>query len=674
MKRILVAILLTVLLLLSYLFIPSTNVNYDLSSYLPKTSMTSEGMVILEEQFGTSSMIQVLVDDVTSTEVASFKTELYGVDHVSSVIWLDDYVDLTTTPIEYIPTETLDQFYINGDALITITFDLDSYDTALDSSVEQIRTIFDGEIIHMRGDVLENIESRDIAHQEMVKILFLIIPVVIILLFVASTSWIEPVLILITLALAVGYNLTSNGLLPEVSFITQTMCLALQLALSIDYSIFMIHRYYNERKTHEKSEAIHLAVKHSFKPITISALTTIAGFSALALMHFTIGLDIALVLSKGIIFSYLSTMILLPILLYWFDPIVQKSMHKIIFPKATWFTKLQMKFRYVFFGLFIVLLGFSFYLQTKSEFLFGANAVGDTSSKVTTDTTYIDQIFGENNQLVILVPNGTVTDEVSLVTALLAEDHVTAVNALVTVTDPSTPRDYIPDSVKGYYIGTEYTRFIITTDLSGESEEVYTFVDNLKVTISSVYPTYYLVGNASALSDIRSSIESQGTWILLLTIGLVGFIVGIIFKSYKIPLILVTVIVTAIFLNLSYLALTGSKVLYIGYLIVMSIQLGATIDYAVLLTSRYTELRETNDKKTAMLEAYQKSSMSILVSGTILTIIGFIEGAYSSIDSITKIGYMIGRGTLISVLMILIFLPALLYLFDGWIMKKKKQV
>ncbi|MGD9910703.1 MAG: MMPL family transporter, partial [Candidatus Izemoplasmatales bacterium] len=267
MKRIISMIFIVILLFLSYLFIPSTNVNYDLSAYLPSDSNTLEGIQVLTDSFGSESTIQILIENVSVNDVIQFENELSSISHVTNVIWLDDYVDLSTTPLEYIPLNTLNSFYLDDDALITVSFDFDAYSTSIDDVTLQIYDIFSDKTIHMRGEVLINQTSRVIARQEMTKILFVIVPIVILLLFLSSMSWFEPFLILVTLGFAVGFNLITNGLLPNVSYITQTMCMALQLALSIDYSIFMIHRYYEERETKEKVEAIKSSVKRSFRPI-----------------------------------------------------------------------------------------------------------------------------------------------------------------------------------------------------------------------------------------------------------------------------------------------------------------------------------------------------------------------------------------------------------------------
>lgn len=649
------------LLVASYVFIPETHVNYDMTLYLPQDSMTKKGLKILEDEFGNESMIEVMIKDIPVNDLLLLKPLVYGVPYVTKVIWLDDYVDLNVVPIEFIDSNILANFYTNNDALVSISFSIDSYDVALENSINQIRNIFSAYDIHLRGEALVNIESRSIAKGEILNIMFFIVPMVILLLIVSSHAWIEPLLILIPLGIAILFNLFTNGLLPNVSFITQTMSLALQLALSIDYALFMIHRYYEEREFYCASEAAKKALKHSIKPIATSALTTIAGFGALMLMKFSIGFDIAVVLSKGIILSFIVTMIVLPILLVWFDKLIQKTRHRMLIPPFVHLIRFEIKLRYVLIPLFILLTVFGFIMQQKTDYLFGANSIGNENSIIYKDREIINQSFGPNESLIVLVPNETIEQEVLLATHLISLDHVLYVNSLVTETDPLVPRSLLPEALVANYVGSSYTRFILKTNIYEENDTLFKFIDDIKKTVEDHYLEFYLVGQSSALVDIKSSTQSQGLWIMLLTVLSVGLIVGIIFRSIKIPLLLVGVILSAIWFNLSLLAMMGVQVIYIGYLVVMSIQLGATIDYAVLLTHRYLEEGKVEQKKKAIETAFSKSSLSIIISGAILSIAGFVEGLFSQIDSVTKIGFLLGRGVLISLLAILIFLPVILY-------------
>ncbi|MFH2117269.1 MAG: MMPL family transporter [Bacillota bacterium] len=673
MKKIMIVVALLAMLLASFLFIPKTTTNYDMTIYLPGDSGTKQGLEIIKNEFSEESSIQILVMDVTADQLIPLMDSIDLVTHVKNVIWLDDYVDLSIVPIEFIDAQTLAPFYQESDALITIVFDTDAYDKTLESSIDDIKDILSDYEIHLRGDVLINTQARNVAKDEVLNIMYLIIPVILIILLLASHAWIEPLLVLITLGIAVLFNVLTNGLLENVSFITQTMALALQLALSIDYALFMIHRFYEEREMNNAHDAANLARKLTFKSITASALTTIAGFTALFFMRYQIGLDIGLVLSKGIIFSYLSTIILLPVLLVWFDPLIQKTKHGMLIPSFKKFFKLQYKVRYALFFILLASIGLGAYFQNNVTYLYGSSSLGNPDSTLIMDQNLIRDRFGYHNQLVVLIPNETVNQEVLLAESLAANPLITNVQALVTSVDPNIPREFLPSTLLDQFVGINYSRIIITTSLYEENDDLYTFVEDLNDMIKAQYDEFYIVGNASALDDIRTSILDQNLIITLLTVIAVGVIVGIIFKSFTIPILLVGIIQGAVWINLSILYFMSTEVIYIGYLVVMSIQLGATIDYAVLLTNRYLEERKLLPKEEAMLEAYSKSSISILISGTILTIAGFTEGLFSNIESVTDIGLLLGKGALISSSMIFLFLPTALVLLDKLITRAHQK-
>lgn len=668
-----IVVALLAMLLASFLFIPKTTTNYDMTIYLPGDSGTKQGLEIIKNEFSEESSIQILVMDVTADQLIPLMDSIDLVTHVKNVIWLDDYVDLSIVPIEFIDAQTLAPFYQESDALITIVFDTDAYDKTLESSIDDIKDILSDYEIHLRGDVLINTQARNVAKDEVLNIMYLIIPVILIILLLASHAWIEPLLVLITLGIAVLFNVLTNGLLENVSFITQTMALALQLALSIDYALFMIHRFYEEREMNNAHDAANLARKLTFKSITASALTTIAGFTALFFMRYQIGLDIGLVLSKGIIFSYLSTIILLPVLLVWFDPLIQKTKHGMLIPSFKKFFKLQYKVRYALFFILLASIGLGAYFQNNVTYLYGSSSLGNPDSTLIMDQNLIRDRFGYHNQLVVLIPNETVNQEVLLAESLAANPLITNVQALVTSVDPNIPREFLPSTLLDQFVGINYSRIIITTSLYEENDDLYTFVEDLNDMIKAQYDEFYIVGNASALDDIRTSILDQNLIITLLTVIAVGVIVGIIFKSFTIPILLVGIIQGAVWINLSILYFMSTEVIYIGYLVVMSIQLGATIDYAVLLTNRYLEERKLLPKEEAMLEAYSKSSISILISGTILTIAGFTEGLFSNIESVTDIGLLLGKGALISSSMIFLFLPTALVLLDKLITRAHQK-
>ncbi|MFA7422359.1 MAG: MMPL family transporter [Acholeplasmataceae bacterium] len=665
-SKIIILSIVLIITLISALLIPLVQTNYDLTKYLPKDSETKQGLDMLEDEFGNHSLIELQLLDTTPLEVIAIKDKIKQVEHVESVIWLDDYVDLNSVPIEYIDQNTLDKFYLNSNALIQISVDLDSYALEQETVIFEIEKLLPEGSYAFRSEVLRNIENRDIANQETIKIMLLILPVVIIILLLASSSWIEPIILLISLGFAVVMNLGTNILLPDVSFITQTMALALQLALSLDYGLFLIHRYHEEReKTDDINLAIKQAFKRSFSSITASALTTIAGFLSLFFMRYSIGFDIGIVLSKGILFSYLTTMIVTPVLIYFMHHLIDKTTHKtFIKPSKTCMRKL-FKFRYFILILFIGLSVSSLIFSNKTEYIYGNNTAFNDDSQITIDENIISETFGSSQQVVLLVPNDNIPNEIDLATTLKAHPDIIDVQTLVTVVDPNTPRAYIPEDIKTEFIGPNYTRFIVSISLVEESDALYLLQEDIRQMLETYYPDdYYMIGQPQATENIKTLITEDQLMITLASVIAIFIILAITFKSITIPIILVLLIESAIWMNLSILYIQDIKTIYIGYLVVMAIQLGATIDYAVLLTNRYIENRKTHSPFNSIELSYQKSFLTIMISALVLSIAGFTEGIFSDISSVQDIGFLLGKGAFISFIYVLIFLPVLLVILD----------
>ena len=665
-SKIIILSIVLIITLISALLIPLVQTNYDLTKYLPKDSETKQGLDMLEDEFGNHSLIELQLLDTTPLEVIAIKDKIKQVEHVESVIWLDDYVDLNSVPIEYIDQNTLDKFYLNSNALIQISVDLDSYALEQETVIFEIEKLLPEGSYAFRSEVLRNIENRDIANQETIKIMLLILPVVIIILLLASSSWIEPIILLISLGFAVVMNLGTNILLPDVSFITQTMALALQLALSLDYGLFLIHRYHEEReKTDDINLAIKQAFKRSFSSITASALTTIAGFLSLFFMRYSIGFDIGIVLSKGILFSYLTTMIVTPVLIYFMHHLIDKTTHKTFIKPAKTYMRKLFKFRYFILILFIGLSVSSLIFSNKTEYIYGNNTAFNDDSQITIDENIISETFGSSQQVVLLVPNDNIPNEIDLATTLKAHPDIIDVQTLVTVVDPNTPRAYIPEDIKTEFIGPNYTRFIVSISLVEESDALYLLQEDIRQMLETYYPDdYYMIGQPQATENIKTLITEDQLMITLASVIAIFIILAITFKSITIPIILVLLIESAIWMNLSILYIQDIKTIYIGYLVVMAIQLGATIDYAVLLTNRYIENRKTHSPFNSIELSYQKSFLTIMISALVLSIAGFTEGIFSDISSVQDIGFLLGKGAFISFIYVLIFLPVLLVILD----------
>ena len=654
------------------------NTNYDLSVYLPKDSQTSEGLEVLEETFGNFAMVELMVKDVTLTEAATIKTQIQGVEGIKQVAWLNDNPMIDINHPEFIPPELMAPFYNDGNALFTVVFEEDSYALEVEDSINEIREILVSKDVYIRGEAANNIEARNISEGELLKMILIILPVCLIVLIFASMSWIEPIIILVVLGIGVLVNLGTNAFLPSVSFITLTIAAALQLAISLDYSLFFIHRYYEFKdEGYTTAEAVNKAFKKALPVITASAITTIIGFLSLLFMRYRIGLDIGIVLSKGILLSYLSVIFILPVFIVVFDKLLQKTRHRSLMFHLGGLKKIFVKFRYVFIGLVVVILGVGIYFQTQTEFIFGSGDYGGSESQVAVEKKEIGKSFGNYETITILLKHSPSSEqkEKALIAAFAAFDtehkKIMKIDAMYTAVGMEVPEDFVPEYVKAIYNQNGYARMTLYTSFTEENEEMFIFNEDIDNLVSEQYEEYYMLGIIPSTADIKETVLKDETIVLLLSSILIAIVLFIVFKNIYVAVLLILVIQTAIWLNVGLLAMTGTKVVYIGYLVVLALQLGATIDYAVLFASRYLEARETKDKDKSLSYTLRNASIPIMVSGVILAAAGFAEMIFSDLSVVSDIGLLIGRGALLSLMMVLFFLPSITYVSDRWFVRKK---
>ncbi|MDY0210262.1 MAG: MMPL family transporter [Acholeplasma sp.] len=657
-----VTLLLVIISTISAFFVKT---NYDMTKYLDVNSNTYQGIQLMQDHFGEISQAEVMATGDIADAI-EFKTYIKTLDYVQTAVFIDDYVDLSLVPIEFVPEDIKANFIQDENYKILVTFSLNAYDTRIDETLISIETYGD---VYLRGEIIDNQHAREVANSQLIVIMAIIVPVCILVLVLFTASLIEVLIVLVVLGVGILLNLGTNLFIGEVSFITMTMAMALQLAMSFDYSLFFLHRLH-EYEDLGKEASIKKALKLSFKSITASSLTTIFGFIALMFMQYKIGLDIGLVLSKGILFSYLSVILVMPVLVYVLFPLLLKTKHKVLLPKfkglAKWIEKRKLILG-IFFLLFVI---GGLLLQSETAYSYQTHT-SSPGSRVYDDNEIITQKFGPNNPYIILFKDSTVSKDLSLISDLSQMPEVLSIQALVTTVDPNTPRELIPSSVIKPFIQGDYSRIILNLSLVEENSAYYELDTKIRETAKTYYTEAYYIGLMPSTSDIRTMVLEDSLLIMMLSIVLVGLVVGLVFKSLFLPILLLIIIESSIWMNVGLNSLTDSKVLFIGYLIVMSIQLGATIDYAVLMSSRYIENRTSLSKKDALIEAISKSLPTILISAIILSLAGFVEYLVSDMEAIKAIGLLLSRGTIFAFLVTLLFLPPYLYYGDRLFIKRK---
>ena len=641
------------------------SVNYDMKDYLPEDSPSTEAIDVMEDEFSSSvPNANVMMKDMTVQEALQFKKELEDIDGVSDVTWLDDAID-TKMPLEMVDDELVETYYKDGNALF-------SFNIRDGEEVEITDKVYDliGEDNALTGDALDNATQQKAAFSETMFAAGLLVPIIIIILVLSTTSWLEPVFFLTAIGVSVLINLGTNIFLGEISYVTQSVAPILQLAVSLDYAIFLLHSFQDYRdEGHPPQEAMHLAIGRSFPAIIASASTTFFGFIALTFMNFEIGSDLGLNLVKGIVLSFLSVMIFLPALTLMFYKGIDKTQHKPFIPKFKHVGKFVMKIRIPVVLIVVLLLVPAFLAQNQITFIYGIGEQEETT-RPGLDESEIEDVFGKNTDIVLLVPRGDVATEERLVSDVNDLKHVTNTLSYVTAVSAVIPEEYIDEDVKEEFYSEHYSRIIITTDLGDEGEEAFEVIEEVKEIADNYYGAdYYTLGESVTLYDMKNVVEKDNTVVNLLTVVTIAFVLLVTFKSLMFPVLLLLTIQASVWINLSVPYFTDEPLVFIGYLIVSTVQLAATVDYAILLTVEYRDNRKIMPAFPAVKKTLDDKLFSIVISASILSSVGFILWITSSDPIVSSIGLLLGRGALLAFMMVVLLLPAMLVLLDKIIEK-----
>ncbi len=655
------------LAVISAIFIPMVTVNYNMEDYLPENAQSTTAIEVMEEEFGGDfPNARVMITDVSIKEALEYKGKILAIDGVSSVSWLDDVIglgQLTTTPIEFLDTSIVKNYYKDSNALITISLESGK-------ELSAVRAIYDliGENNALAGDAVNLAITQEMSYSEVMNAMAILLPVIIIILILTTTSWFEPILFLFSIGIAVIINMGMNIIFGEISFITQAISPILQLAVSLDYAIFLLHSFNDYRKQYEPLEAMKLAIKKSLSAIAASAATTVIGFLALVFMRFGIGADLGINLVKGVLLSFISVMVFLPALTLLCYRLIDKTKHRKFIPSFKNAGKWLMNVRIPFLILALIVVIPCFLAQTNIEFQYGTDSIAK-ASRVGADNTLIEKQFGKENQLVLLVPKGHTGKEEELSNELSKINHVMSVVSYVTAVGAEIPPQYLSEAMVEQFYSKNYGRMILYTNTEVEGAEAFSTVQNIMDTTLKYYDNYYLAGQSATLYDMKNTVSNDTKLVNLIAIIGIVMVLLITFKSLSIPLVLLFTIETAIWINLSFAYFSDQAFNFIGYLVISTVQLGSTVDYAILLTDRYFGYREELPKKEAMKTAISSNIIAIVTSASILATAGFTLAFTSSNPIIAELGTLLGRGTILSFLMVVCVLPALLVIFDKVIQK-----
>ena len=656
-KKLVIAIFL-VATVISAVLILGVSVNYDLTDYLPEDSESTIALDLMYEEFGSGvPNTRVMVRNLTLTGAVEMKEQIAQAPGVTGVMWLDDTQDMST-PIELMDSATVEQYWHDGTALYQVTIEEGRESEAVAALYEML-----GSDVAISGNSANTASMQNLVVSEVVGAASILIPIIIIILLLTTTSWISPALFLLTIGVAVLINMGTNVVFGEISFVTQSVSPILQLAVSLDYAIFLLNSFGRHRQEVDSSEtAMRLAIKESFSSIAASAATTLFGFMALMFMRFGIGSDLGLNLMKGIVLSYVSVMVFLPALALASVKLLDKTSHRPIIHTGKRLGRALVKVRIPALILVLIAVIPCYLAQTRADFLYG-NGTPDTRTDYGRDTVAINEEFGESNALVLLVPRGDPGAEAKMAEELADIDHVTSVLSYAG-TVGAVPEGFLDESIVSQFYSDGYARIIMYTDTSEEGDEAFAVVEQVRATADKYYSESWLCGQSANLYDMRDVVTADSTLVNWIAIGFIFLTLLVTFKSATLPFILLFVIEAAIWINLSVPYFADQPLVYIGYLVINTVQLGATIDYAILMTNGYTANRRTMGKREAVVATLNTNFESVLTSGVILTAAGLCLGFVSSLQVVAELGILLARGTVLSMAMVVLALPALLMLFD----------
>jgi len=583
---------------------------------------------------------------------------------VSGVLWLDDAVDLRQ-PLEMADTDTVESFYMDGNALFTVTIEKGK---ELETS-KAIREYI-GEGNALAGEAPDLADLQQTTGAEAANAFAILLPIIVVILIISTASWAEPLFFFAAIGVSILINMGTNFFLGEVSFMTNAVSPILQLAVSLDYAIFLMHSFADNRKKYaDVNEAMRHAIKASFSTVAASAATTLFGFLALMFMDFGIGLDLGLNLVKGIAFSFLSTMVFLPALTLLTNKIIDKTRHRPHMPGFKNVNRVLSKFAIPVLVLVALIVVPSFLGQGQTEFLYGGGNI-NTGNPNVVGKAEIEDTFGKSTVMALLVPRGDIAKEKALGGELERMDHVTGVVSYAEQVGTTIPAGFLGDGITGQFYSDHYARLVVYTDTPEEGDVAFGTVQAITQKAQSYYgDTVYSLGQSANLYDMKNVIQHDNSMVNMIAVLAIFVVLLVTFRSATLPFLLLLTIEAGIWINLGIPYFMGEPINYMGYLVVSTVQLGATVDYAILLTTYYMKNRKRLCQRDAIRRSFAQTFKSMLVSASILSTAGFTLYATSTSPSISDIGLLLGRGTLLSFTMVACFLPAILRIFDKAIAK-----
>lgn len=653
-----------------------TRVNYDILTYLPKEIDTMKGQDILLDEFGTGAFSMCVVEGMEDQDISKMRKNMEKVDHVKKILWYDSLADLSI-PKTMLPDKVQDAF-INEDkdaTLMVIFFDSSmSSDETMDA-IEELRSVADKQC-YISGMSAVVTDTKNLSDKEVPIYVIIAVILAVIVLSLTMDSALIPVFFLLSIGMAIIYNLGSNVFFGEISYVTQALAAVLQLGVTMDYSIFLWHSYEEnqERFPDDKKRAMAHAISNTLTSVIGSSITTVAGFVALCFMSFTLGLDLGVTMAKGVIFGVICCVTVLPSMILVFDKAIDKTRHKAIIPDLGVISGWVVKHYKAFIITFIIVLIPALWGYTHYEVYYdlAGTLPGNLDSVIANDK--LDETFAMNSTHIILCDSSLEPKEVNEMMSKIDDvDGVKATLGLDSLVGPTVPREMIPSDIKEVVMDENYQMLMISSEYKVASDEVNDQCDKIEKIMKKYDKNAMLIGEAPCTKDLITITNHDFNVVSTVSIGAIFLIIACVFKSISLPIILVAVIEFAIFINMGIPAFTGTKLPFIAGIVIGTIQLGATVDYAILMTTKYRKARYNGvEKQEAITSALGASMQSVIVSALSFFAATFGVGLYSNVDMIASLCSLMARGAIISMFVVIFILPSMFMIFDKIICKTSK--
>ncbi len=668
-KKIILIIAL-ILLIPSVIGMKATKINYDILMYLPDDIETVQGESILAQDFNMGAFSMITVDNMKTKDILKLEDKLKKIGNVEKVVSIADVIG-TDIPEDVLPDEIKDKLYKDGSTIILATFKDSISDEETLNTVEEIRKVTDGQC-KIGGMTATTLDTKEVSNSEVIVYIVIAVILCLVILEIALDSYLIPVLLLGNIGIAILYNMGSNILLGQISYITKAISAVLQLGVTMDFAIFLYHSYKAEKEeTNNNDEAMSKAITSTLVSVLGSATTTIAGFLALCSMNLTLGRDIGLVMAKGVLIGLICAVTILPAAILMFDKAIEKTRHKEILPKFTKVRDFSIKHYKAIIVAFLIILPFAVYGYTHTENYYNLDKSLPNTLQGVQANNELKEKFGIVSTELVLVdkdmPDYKVNQMLDEINNL---DGIDMTLSYASISKGQIPKEILPDEIKNIFQSDKYQMIIISSKYELATNELNDQVEKVKEIVKRYDSNALLAGEGPLMTDLVEISDHDFNSVNSSSIGIIFILMIITLKSISLPFILLAAIEFAIFINMGIPAYTNTVLPFVASIVIGTIQLGATIDYAILITTKYKELRkEGKDKKEAVSEALGTSISSIVVSALCFFGATFGVGAYSKIEMISSLCTLMSRGAIISMVTVVTVLPAFLLVFDKLICK-----